>query len=71
MLEKIKIHSLWWMKSYNINICLNYHTWWSTLLILSIGAKSSWPHDMTLLASQQSAKMVHRLVACHHHQIKY
>jgi hypothetical protein len=30
MLEKVKVHSLWWMKPYNVNISLNYHTWWST-----------------------------------------
>jgi hypothetical protein len=31
MLEKVKVHSLWWMKTYNVNLCVNSHLWWSAL----------------------------------------
>jgi hypothetical protein len=37
-LEKLKVHSLWWVKAYNVNIGLNSHMWWSNPLIcMSIG----------------------------------
>jgi hypothetical protein len=38
LLEKVKGHSLWWMKVYNINLGLNSHMWWSNHFVcLSIG----------------------------------
>jgi hypothetical protein len=38
MLEKVKVHSLWWMKAYNMNIGLNSHLWWlSPFVCLGIG----------------------------------
>jgi hypothetical protein len=33
LLEKIKVHSLWWMKAHNANICINSHMWWSSPLV--------------------------------------
>ncbi|GAU33263.1 hypothetical protein TSUD_279370 [Trifolium subterraneum] len=30
MLEKVKVHSLWWMKAYNTHLSLNSHMWWSS-----------------------------------------
>lgn len=33
LLEKVKLHSFRWMKVININVCLNFHMWWSTLLV--------------------------------------
>ncbi|GAU44687.1 hypothetical protein TSUD_183450 [Trifolium subterraneum] len=33
LLEKIKVHSLWWMKAYNKHICHNSHMWWSSPLV--------------------------------------
>jgi hypothetical protein len=28
LLEKVKVYSLWWMKTYNENIGINSHIWW-------------------------------------------
>jgi hypothetical protein len=33
MLENVKVHSLWWMKAYDVNLGLNTHMWWSSLLV--------------------------------------
>jgi hypothetical protein len=30
MLEKVKVNSLWWMKTCNMNIGVNSHLWWSS-----------------------------------------
>jgi hypothetical protein len=32
LLERVKVHSLWWMQAYNINIGINLHVWWSSPL---------------------------------------
>jgi hypothetical protein len=38
MLEKVKVHTLWWLKANNTNTSLNYHMWWSNPLVcLGIG----------------------------------
>jgi len=29
LLDKVKLHSFWWMKTTNINIRLSFHLWWS------------------------------------------
>jgi len=29
LVEKVKLHSFWWMKSFNISIWPNFHMWWS------------------------------------------
>jgi hypothetical protein len=33
LFEKVKVHSLWWMKFSNVNIGLNSHMWWSSPLV--------------------------------------
>jgi hypothetical protein len=33
MLEKVKVHLLWWMKAHNADIDLNSHIWWSNPLV--------------------------------------
>jgi hypothetical protein len=33
MLEKVKVHSLWWMKSCNMNLGLNFYVWWSNFFV--------------------------------------
>jgi hypothetical protein len=33
MLDKVKLHLLWWLKVYDVNIGLNSHMWWSTPLV--------------------------------------
>jgi hypothetical protein len=30
LLEKVQVHSIWWMKAYNVNLGLNSHMWWSS-----------------------------------------
>jgi hypothetical protein len=25
LLEKVRVHSLWWVKAYNVNVCINSH----------------------------------------------
>jgi len=30
MLDKVKLHSFWWLKAYNVNLCLISHMWWSS-----------------------------------------
>jgi hypothetical protein len=38
MLYKVKVHSLWWMKTCNLSIGLNSHMWWSSHFVcLGIG----------------------------------
>ncbi|GAU10685.1 hypothetical protein TSUD_424660, partial [Trifolium subterraneum] len=38
MLDKVKNHSLWWMKAYNVSLGLNSHMWWSgPFVCLGIG----------------------------------
>ncbi|KAK2423034.1 hypothetical protein QL285_033519 [Trifolium repens] len=38
MLEKVKVNSLWWMKTCNMNIGVNSHLWWSSpFMCLGIG----------------------------------
>jgi len=27
MLDKVKLHLLWWLKAYNVNLGLNSHMW--------------------------------------------
>jgi hypothetical protein len=33
LLEKVQVHSLWWMKAYNVNLGINAHMWWSRPLV--------------------------------------
>jgi hypothetical protein len=38
LLVKVKVHFLWWMKAYNVNIGINSHIWWSNPFVcLGIG----------------------------------
>jgi hypothetical protein len=37
LLDKVKVHSLWWMKAYNVNLGLNSHMWSSPLVCMGIG----------------------------------
>jgi hypothetical protein len=38
MLEKVKVNSLWWMKTCNMNLGVNPHLWWSSPFVcLGIG----------------------------------
>ncbi|MCH82214.1 kinesin-like protein [Trifolium medium] len=30
MLDKVKLHSLWWLKTVNVNLGLHSHLWWSS-----------------------------------------
>ena len=30
MLDKVKLHSFWWLKAYNVNLGLNSYMWWSS-----------------------------------------
>jgi len=30
MLDKVKLHSFWWWKAYNVNLGLNSHVWWTS-----------------------------------------
>jgi hypothetical protein len=32
LVKKVKVHSIWWMKAYNVILGLNSHLWWSNLL---------------------------------------
>jgi hypothetical protein len=33
LLDKVKSHSLWWMKVYNVNLGVNFHMWWTSHFI--------------------------------------
>jgi hypothetical protein len=33
MLENVKVHSLWWMEAYNINLGLSSHMWWVSPMV--------------------------------------
>jgi hypothetical protein len=33
LLEKVKVHSLWLMKAYDVNIGITSHMWWSSHLV--------------------------------------
>ena len=38
LVEKVKLHSFWWMKATNISIRHNFHMWWSSPFVcLGIG----------------------------------
>ncbi|GAU18211.1 hypothetical protein TSUD_26750 [Trifolium subterraneum] len=33
MLDTVKLCTYWWLKVYNVYICINTHRWWSSLLV--------------------------------------
>jgi len=33
LLDKVKLHSYWWVKAYNADISLNFHMWWSNQFV--------------------------------------
>jgi len=38
LLEKVKLHSFWWLKAYNATFGVSFHMWWSSPFVcLGIG----------------------------------
>jgi hypothetical protein len=42
LLDKVKLHSFWWVKVYNANIGLIFHMWWSSSLFVWASTNCFW-----------------------------
>jgi hypothetical protein len=49
LFEKVKVHSLWWMQTNNVNLSLNSHLWWSSPLVCLGIDQVFWCTDYCML----------------------